>query len=112
MKNAQANIKSISALGYYKKLNAKDFTKEMLRKTAKGELVSYLHVKRVYIRNTEINACRERLLIIRKTRNQTASFELKFAINNAREGQFTTKELGQMQAQRFWIEHAIKQKKS
>ena len=51
------------------------------------------------------------MLLIRKTRNKTGSFELKFAISNAREGQFTTKELGQMQAQRFWIEHAIKQTK-
>ena len=34
---------------------------------------------------------------------------MKFALSNAKEGQLTTKELGQMQAQRFWIEHSIKQ---
>ena len=110
-KNMQANKESISPIEYYKGLIARDFTKETLRKTAKGELVSYLHVKRVYIRNTDTNVCRERLLLIRKTRNQTGSYELKFAISNAKEGRFTTKELGQMQAQRFWIEHAIKQTK-
>jgi len=111
VKNMQANKKSISASKYYKTLSNKDFTKVSLRKTAKGELVSYLHVAKVYIQITDTNQCRERLLLIRKTRNQTGSYEIKFALSNAKEGQCTLKELGQMQAQRFWIEHAIKQTK-
>lgn len=111
VKNMKANKKSISAQAYFKTLKAKDFSRESLRKTAKGELVSYLHAAKVYIQITDTVECKERLLLIRRTRNQTGSYEIKFAISNAKEGQFSLKELGQMQAQRFWIEHAIKQTK-
>ena len=47
VKNMQANKESISINKYYKTLSNKDFTKVSLRKTAKGELVSYLHVAKV-----------------------------------------------------------------
>ena len=73
VKNVRPNKESISAIAYYKSLISKNFTKETLRQVAKGELVSYLHVKRLYIRNTETNGCRERLHLIRKTRNQTGN---------------------------------------
>jgi SRSO17 transposase len=95
---------------YYESLRSKDWKKVKLRDGTKGELISQVHVKKVFTWNKVDQTACERLLIIRKTKKGKKS-EIKFALSNAQEGKFTMQELAQMQSQRFWIENSLKESK-
>ncbi len=106
----KADRKSIEVVQYYQTLRSKDWEKVILRKGTKGELVSKVHVKKVFTWNKKDDKPCERLLIIRKTKKGKKS-EIKYALSNAKEGQFPIEELARMQAQRFWIENSLKEGK-
>ncbi len=95
---------------YYQTLRSKDWKKVKLRKGTKGELISKVHVKEVFTWNKKDNSACRRLLIIRKTKKGKKS-EIKYALSNAKEGEFSNEELGRMQSQRFWIENSLKESK-
>ncbi|MDR1402463.1 MAG: hypothetical protein LBJ60_02005, partial [Tannerellaceae bacterium] len=52
-----------------------------------------------------------RLLIIRRTRTKKGDYEYKYSFTNANQEQYTQKALAYMQAQRFFVEHCIKENK-
>jgi len=79
-------------------------------KTAKGTLRGLYHFKKVYIWNKQENQIEQRLLIIRRMKTKSG-MELKYSFTNADLIQYTPKALAYMQAQRFFIEHCIKEAK-
>ena len=68
------------------------------------------HFKKVYIWNKQENQIEKRLLVIRSMKT-TSGEEIKYSFTNANLVQYTPKALAYMQAQRFFIEHCIKEAK-
>ena len=52
-----------------------------------------------------------RLLIIRRTTTTNGEYEYKYSFTNANLEQYTEKGIAYMQAQRFFVEHCIKENK-
>lgn len=106
----KADLKGIQVGQYIQTLRSKDWTKVKLRNGTKGELVSQVHVKKVFTWNKKDDSPCERVLIIRRTKKGKKA-EIKYALSNAKEGQCSMEELARMQAQRFWIENSLKESK-
>lgn len=53
----------------------------------------------------------QRLLVIRKTETKDGTDEIKFSFTNANLEQYTEQAIAYMQAQRFFVEHCIKESK-
>ena len=106
----KADLKGIQVGEYIQKLRSKDWTTVKLRNGTKGELVSKVHVKKVFTWNKKDDSPCERLLIIRRTKKGKKP-EIKYALSNAKDGQCSIEELARMQAQRFWIENSLKESK-
>ena len=51
------------------------------------------------------------MLVIRKTMSATNAVEIKYSFTNANLEQYTHQSLAYMQAQRFFVEHCIKESK-
>ena len=64
----------------------------------------------MYIWNKQENQIEKRLLVIRSMKT-TSGEEIKYSFTNANLVQYTPKALAYMQAQRFFIEHCIKEAK-
>lgn len=107
----KADKEAMAVNSYVQDLRSKDWKSVKLRDGAKGELKSKVHVQKVYTWNKEDENVCERLLIIRRTRKKNGKVETKYALSNAKEAQYKWEELALMQAQRFWIEHALKEAK-
>ena len=83
-----------------------------IRNTAKGELTGDYHFRQVYIWDkAHGNRIPGRLLVIRRTENNNGDFEYKYSFTNANLDQYTRKAIAHMQAQRFFVEHCIKESK-
>lgn len=107
-KRLQANLKSIKVCEYFKSLKANNWQKINVRNTTKGTLSNFYHFAKVYVWNKETNAIENRLLVIKKTKKKNKA-ELKYSFTNAEMEQYTGKAIAYMQAQRFFIEHCIKE---
>lgn len=105
---AKPTAESINVIDYAKGLHFKQWQKVNVRNTAKGTLSAYYHVTKVSIWNKSANEIENRLLLIRKIKTKKG-VELKFSFSNANLEQYTIKALAYMQAQRFFIEHTIKE---
>jgi SRSO17 transposase len=57
------------------------------------------------------NTIEPRLLVIRKDKTKSG-VEIKYSFTNANTAQYTLKAIAYMQAQRFFVEHCIKESKS
>jgi len=101
---------SIRVDGYLKSLKEKDWVTINVRNTSKGHLKGAYHFAQVYIQNTERGSIERRLLVIRKTKTKKG-YEIKFSFTNANLAQYTMNGIAYMQAQRFFIEHCIKESK-
>ena len=95
---------------YYKALDNCHFKTISVRNTAKGKLKAQYHFAEVYVLNQTRNSFVKRLLVIRKIKTKTG-FEIKFSFTNANLVQYTEKAIAYMQAQRFFVEHCIKESK-
>jgi SRSO17 transposase len=104
------NKPSIRVDQYYKTLKAKDWIKVTVRNTAKGKLKGEYHFCQVWVENKVRNSFEKRLLVIRKVKTKKG-FEIKFSFTNADLVQYTEKGIAYMQAQRFFVEHSIKESK-
>ena len=96
---------------YCHKLTRIQWQELKVRNTAKGTLKAFYHFVKVYVWNKQENTIEQRLLIIRKTKTRTG-VEIKYSFTNADMAQYTPETLAYMQAQRFFIEHCIKESKS
>lgn len=109
-KRLKASGESITVTEYCKLLEAEDWQRIKVRNTAKGTLVGMYHFQKVYIWNRQTDTIESRVLVIRKTKTRSGE-EMKFSFTNAALAQYTYKALAYMQAQRFFIEHCIKESK-
>lgn len=83
----------------------------VIRRGTKGPLRATVLVQKVYVWDHQEEEARERLLIIRKTRTKKGKEEIKYALTNAKEGEFTDLELAKMLSERYFIERAFQDAK-
>ena len=102
---------SITVNQYCKTLGKEDWIEIKVRNTTKGKLLGKYHFIKVYVQNKTRGTFERRLLVIRKTLTKTG-LEIKYSFSNANLEQYTEKAIAYMQAQRFFIEHSIKESKS
>jgi len=102
--------KGIKVSEYIKGLGSEEWEEIKVRKTAKGSLRGLFHFKKVFVWNREERQIERRLLVIRKLKTKKGE-DIKYSFTNADLVQYTPKALAYMQAQRFFVEHSIKEAK-
>jgi len=110
-KRLKATTPSMSVTDYMGALTDEQWQKLTVRNTTKGKLTGYYHFAKVYIWNKAIDRIEQRLLVIRKTFTSDNELEIKFSFTNANLEQYTPEVIAYMQAQRFFVEHCIKESK-
>ena len=110
-KRLKATKPSISVTDYMGALTDEQWQKLTVRNTTKGKLIGHYHFAIVYIWNKTIDRIEQRLLVIRKTVSPDGALEIKFSFTNANLEQYTPEVIAYMQAQRFFVEHCIKESK-
>ena len=103
--------KGIRADKYMSELSDEDWINLEVRNTTKGKLTGDYHFRTVYIWDEENNQMLRRLLVIRRTITKNGDYEYKYSFTNANLDQYTEKGIAYMQAQRFFVEHCIKENK-
>lgn len=101
----------MQAKDYMKSLSANDWSRLTVRNTTKGKLNADYHFKPVFIWDKNNGQILNRLLVIRRTEVKGGGFEYKYSFTNAHPVQYTPKCIAYMQAQRFFVEHSIKESK-
>jgi SRSO17 transposase len=107
-KRLKATTQCIKVSEYCKGLETNQWKKIKVRNTAKGTLTDLYHFAKVYVWNKETNQIERRLLVIRKVRTKSG-VEIKYSFTNAEMAQYTEEAIAYMQAQRFFIEHCIRE---
>ena len=107
-KRLKATTQCIKVSEYCKGLETNQWKKIKVRNTAKGTLTDLYHFAKVYVWNKETNQIEKRLLVIRKVRTKSG-VEIKYSFTNAEMAQYTEEAIAYMQAQRFFIEHCIRE---
>lgn len=102
---------SLSVKEYHNLLTDDDWSTLTVRNTAKGKLKGDYHFAVVYIWDKGINSIEQRLLVIRRTKSKEGTIEIKYSFTNANLEQYSPESLAYMQAQRFFVEHCIKELK-
>ena len=110
-KNIKATTPSISVNKYMQTLENKDWKTLSVRNTTKGVLKGEYHFKKAFIWNKNSDEIESRMLVIRKTKSTKKSIEIKYSFTNASLEDYTPETLAYMQAQRFFVEHCIKESK-
>jgi SRSO17 transposase len=110
-KRLKASKEAIKANIYLKTLKSSDWRSLIVRNTTKGKLIGNYHFVEVFIWNKGSNQIEKRLLVIRKTKSGNGSIEIKYSFTNANLEQYTPEGLAYMQAERYFIEHCIKESK-
>ena len=82
-----------------------------VRNTAKGKLTGDYHFRTVYLWDEDNHRMLTRLLVIRRTLTKKGDYEYKYSFTNAVLEQYTEEGIAYMQAQRFFVEHCIKENK-
>jgi len=96
---------------YMSGLTDNDWQRIETRNTTKGKLIADYHFCTVYIWDRESNRMLQRLLVIRRNKTEKGNYEYKYSFTNANLGQYTEKGIAFMQAQRFFVEHCIRENK-
>ena len=106
--------KAIEVSAFKKQLEEKggQFEEVEIREGTKGLIKSRVAVVTVYTWDGKSASSKKRLLLIRISKTDKGNEEIRYALCNAKEGQFTSKEIAQMQAQRCFVESAFKESKS
>jgi len=101
---------AVEARHYVASLPSSYWKEYTIRDTTKGFLNCMVLVRKVWVWDGELAQAKERLLVVRKTKT-TKGVEIKYALTNAKENQFSWLELAQMQSQRYFIERAFQEGK-
>ncbi|MDR3000130.1 MAG: IS701 family transposase [Fibromonadaceae bacterium] len=107
----QPLTKGIGADKYMSELSESQWQHLVVRNTAKGKLKGDYHFRTVYIWDEDKHRMLRRLLVIRRTVDEKGEYEYKYSFSNANLDQYTEKGIAYMQAQRFFVEHCIKENK-
>jgi len=103
--------KGIRVDKYMSELLQTDWMHLEVRNTTKGKLTGDYHFQTVYTWDEENHRMLRRLLLIRRTLTKKGEYEYKYSFTNANLVQYTEKGLAYMQAQRYFVEHCIKENK-
>lgn len=109
-KRLKASGQSIKVSGYCRGLENNNWQEIKVRHTAKGNLKANYHFAKVWIWNKTRNTIEPRILVIRMDKTKKG-VEYKYSFTNADPVQYTFKAIAYMQAQRYFIEHCIKESK-
>ena len=97
----QPDIKPIQLQNYIKQLKDKDFSKEIVRKTAKGWRSAKVHTVTVWHWDgKEEKACKRTLII-------TKSEKIKYSLSNGDKEKYTNNEWAYFQCSRYWVERCF-----
>lgn len=107
----KASAEGIKVGEYLKTLEASNWQTLKVRNTTKGVLTGQYHFVKVFIWNKGSNQIESRMLVIRKTKSGKGSLEIKYSFTNGNLEQYTPEVLAYMQAERYFIEHSIKESK-
>lgn len=107
----KATEEDISVSEYLKTLQVNDWQTLQVRNTAKGKLTGQYHFAKTFVWNTTKNQIERRLLVIRKIKTGKKRVEIKYSFTNANLEQYTPEAIAYMQAQRYFVEHSIKESK-
>jgi SRSO17 transposase len=107
----KASTIGTTAYEYLQTLQPEQWQKITVRNTAKGVLTGFYHFVNVWIWNKAIDRVEPRLLVIRKTYTPKGEEEIQYSFTNANLDQYTPQGLAYMQAERFFVEHSIKESK-
>ncbi len=83
-----------------------------IRQGTKGAVKSKVALINVWIWDGKSSASKQRQLLIRISETDNGSEEVKYALTNAKQGEFSVKEVAQMQAQRYFVERSFQECKS
>jgi len=110
-KRLRASLPGIKVNVYLTTLKAEDWQTLNVRNTTKGVLRGEYHFVKVYIWDKSTDQTEQRLLVIRKTTSGKGTVEIKYSFTNANLEQYEPEGLAYMQAERYFIEHSIKESK-
>lgn len=110
-KRLKATTEAISVSEYLKTLESSQWQKLKVRNTTKGTLTGEYHFARVFIWDKAMNQVEPRMLAIRRTKSGKDTIDIKYSFTNANLEQYTPEVLAYMQAERYFVEHCIKEAK-
>jgi SRSO17 transposase len=93
-------------------LEEKDFEQINIRKGTKGFIKSKCALINVYTWDGSSSTSKQRQLLIRISITENGSEEIKYALTNAKLGEYTITQIAQMQAQRYFVERSFQECKS
>jgi SRSO17 transposase len=100
------NIESMQLQDYVKTLSNNDFTREQVRKTAKGWKYAMVHTVTVWQWDGKEKKAQKRTLVI------TKSEKIKYSLSNAEKDQYTNNEWAYFQCSRYWVERCFDDSKN
>jgi len=102
----QPDIEAIQLQNYIKTLSKEDFTREQIRKTAKGWKYVMVHTVTVWHWDGKEEKAQKRTLII------TQSEKTKYSLSNGDKEQYTNNEWAYFQCSRYWVERCFDDSKN
>jgi SRSO17 transposase len=108
----KASSKAIEVRVLKNQLQERDFEEITIRSGTKGAVKSKVTVINVYTWDGHSSCSKQRQLLIRVSQTDSGSEEIKYALCNAKSGQYTPTQMAQMQAQRYFVERAFQECKS
>jgi len=108
----KASSKAIEVRVLKNQLQESDFEEITIRSGTKGAVKSKVAVINVYTWDGHSSCSKQRQLLIRVSQTDSGSEEIKYALCNAKPGQYTPTQIAQMQAQRYFVERAFQECKS
>ena len=100
----QTESSTVRVDAYLKSLSDDDWAKVLIRKTTKGWLKAWVHIKEVWVWDKEEASARKRVLVLRKTITQNGKDELKYSLSNGEISNYSIEDFAYFQAQRYWVE--------
>ena len=102
----QPDIQSIQLQDYIKTLIPEDFTREKIRKTAKGWKYAMVHTVTVWHWDGKEQKAQKRTLVI------TRSEKTKYSLSNGEKEKYTNNEWAYFQISRYWVERCFDDSKN
>lgn len=102
----QPDIEAIQLQNYIKILSKKDFTREQIRKTAKGWKYVMAHTVTVWHWDGKEQKAQKRTLVI------TQSQKTKYSLSNGAKEQYTNNQWAYFQCSRYWVERCFDDSKN
>ncbi len=109
----KTQAQSIRVDTYAEGLDKQEWEQLRIRKTTKGWLKAWIHLKTVWVWDGQEQKARQRTLIIRKDiSHKREKSALKYSLSNGQIQQYSKQEFALFQAQRYWVERNFDDAKS